>query len=177
MSSTPNNNNSTNNNHQNNVIRPFGCSSMECGYCKGERASLVKKQASDCSKSYGMLADKITPVVYEGLVNRGWRRSGIHLYKPSNFESCCPTLTIRLLADQFQATKSQQKLSRKVHNLLHPPQSQQQQQQLPSKKKKIKASKLKQPPPQKKNNYYEQMMRKSGTITVMNEQKRQPQDQ
>lgn len=104
-----------------NVIRPFGYSSMECGYCKGARSSVVSKTPKDCSKSFGILAEAMTPKVYEELVYRGWRRSGIHLYKPSNFESCCPTLTIRLLADQFQPSKSQMKTQRKFRQLLVPP--------------------------------------------------------
>jgi arginine-tRNA-protein transferase len=77
----------------------------------------------------------MTPFLYEGFVYRGWRRSGIHLYKPCNFDSCCPTLTIRLPAAQFVATKSQKKLLRKMETLLSgttttggPPKQQQQQQ-------------------------------------------------
>lgn len=103
------------------AIRPFGYSQMECGYCKGSRASLLpNRSAKDCSKSYGMLADSMTPEVYEGLLYRGWRRSGVHLYKPSNFESCCPTMTIRLEAAKFKPTKSQAKVGRKLENLLSP---------------------------------------------------------
>lgn len=104
-----------------NIIRPFGYSSMECGYCKGTRASVISKTPTDCSKSYGILAESMTPPVYEALVYRGWRRSGIHLYKPTNFESCCPTLTIRLLTDQFHPTKSQAKIQRKLRQLLVEP--------------------------------------------------------
>jgi arginine-tRNA-protein transferase len=105
-----------------NVIRPFGYSVSDCGYCKGERASLLPGYVSpnDSSKSWGMLADVMTPKSYEEFLARGWRRSGIHMYKPCNFESCCPTLTIRLLASRFQMTKSQSKVMRKMQNLLSP---------------------------------------------------------
>jgi arginine-tRNA-protein transferase len=110
-----------------NVVRPFGYSSMECGYCKGARASVVKtspasasRTSQDCSKSFGMLTESMTPQVYEAFLYRGWRRSGIHLYKPANFESCCPTLTIRLKVDQFEPTKSQSKIQRKLRQLLNP---------------------------------------------------------
>lgn len=103
------------------IFRVFGYSAMECGYCKGNRAHLVKKTASDCSKSYGMLADEMTAEAYERFLSCGWRRSGIHLYKPCNFESCCPTLTIRLAAPKFSITKSQQKVLNKMQNLLHSP--------------------------------------------------------
>ena len=49
------------------IFRVFGYSAMECGYCKGNRAHLVKKTASDCSKSYGMLADEMTAEAYKKL--------------------------------------------------------------------------------------------------------------
>ena len=111
---------SNNNNPSSNVMRPFGYSSTECGYCKGDRAYLVNKTPKDCSKSYGMLADQMSAGIYEKFVERGWRRSGIHLYRPCNFESCCPTLTIRLLAPQFEITKSQQRVAKKMQNLLEP---------------------------------------------------------
>ena len=105
------------------VIRPYGYAETECGYCKGSRASLLEKvgknkDPTNCSKSYSVLADTMTPSVYEGFMNRGWRRSGIHLYKPCNFESCCPTITIRLKAQNFYPTKSQRKVSNKMTNLL-----------------------------------------------------------
>lgn len=104
-----------------NVVRPFGYSSMECGYCKGQRAPLVSKTPGDCSKSFGMLAESMTPQTYEHFLYRGWRRSGIHLYRPDNFESCCPALTIRLRVEHFQPTKSQAKLQRKLQTLLLQP--------------------------------------------------------
>lgn len=103
-----------------NVIRPLGYNTMECGYCKGQRAMTMNppKSSTECSKSFGLLVDALTPELYEKLICRGWRRSGIHLYKPSNFECCCPTISIRLLVDQFVPTKSQSKLLRKLDNLM-----------------------------------------------------------
>ncbi|KAL3932881.1 MAG: hypothetical protein SGBAC_010641, partial [Bacillariaceae sp.] len=105
------------------VIRPFGYSTSDCGYCKGERATLLpgNVSANDCSKSWGMLADVMTASAYEEFIAKGWRRSGVHLYKPCNFESCCPTFTIRLMADRFAMTKSQGKVLKKMKNLLQPP--------------------------------------------------------
>lgn len=105
-----------------NSIRPFGYSTSDCGYCKGERAKLLPGNVSpnDSSKAWGMLADAMSTKTYEEFIARGWRRSGIHLYKPCNFESCCPTLTIRLKADQFQMTKSQAKVMKRMQNLLKP---------------------------------------------------------
>lgn len=101
-----------------NIIRPYDYTESDCGYCKGSRCHLVNKPRSACSKSYSLLADSMTPSLYEGFVYRGWRRSGIHLYKPCNFESCCPTLTIRLPTVEFVPSKSQSKLLRRMHHLV-----------------------------------------------------------
>ena len=126
------------------VIRPYGYSNQKCGYCRGARSSLptssppsssssssLPSQQSLSSRSYSVLADSISPTVYEGLIHRGWRRSGVHLYKPQNFSSCCPTLTTRLLTKDFRPTKSQRKVLKKMENTLKPlpvsPQSGQQQ--------------------------------------------------
>ena len=117
------------------VIRPYGYSESKCGYCKGSRSNLLpahvstitqpqpssSKSSSLSSKSYSVLADSISPTLYEGLIHRGWRRSGVHLYKPQNFSSCCPTLTTRLLTKEFAPTKSQRKVLKKMKTILRPP--------------------------------------------------------
>lgn len=108
------------------VIQPYGYSESKCGYCKGSRSNLPPSndnsssspQQSLSSKSYSVLADSISPTMYEGLIVRGWRRSGVHLYKPQNFSSCCPTLTTRLLTKDFRPTKSQRKILKKMENIL-----------------------------------------------------------
>mmetsp|Transcript_9486 Transcript_9486/g.23280 ORF Transcript_9486/g.23280 Transcript_9486/m.23280 type:complete len:803 (-) Transcript_9486:39-2447(-) len=124
------------------IIRPYGYSVSKCGYCKGSRSNVIQEHesvsqsnssspisttdASDsssskmslASKSYSVLADSISPSLYEGLINRGWRRSGLHLYKPQNFSSCCPTLTTRLLTRNFEPSKSQRKVLKKMDNIL-----------------------------------------------------------
>jgi len=83
-------------------------------------SSSPTSKSSKSSKSYSVLADSISPSLYEELINRGWRRSGVHLYKPQNFSSCCPTLTIRLLTREFKPTKSQRKILKKMENILRP---------------------------------------------------------
>ena len=72
----------------------------------------------ESSKSYSILASHLTPACYELLIERGWRRSGSAIYKPSNFVSCCPALTIRLHAFQFRPTKSQKVVLRRMDQLL-----------------------------------------------------------
>lgn len=62
----------------------------------------------------------MTPETYEGYLYRGWRRSGTYLYKPNNWLSCCPALTIRLPVQKFQPSKSQRKVAKKMEHLLHP---------------------------------------------------------
>lgn len=125
-----------------NVIRPYGYSVSKCGYCKGSRSHLLQtpepipvlqtsnhasssptptsKSSKMTSKSYSVLADSVSPALYEDLINKGWRRSGVHLYKPQNFSSCCPTLTTRLLTREFKPTKSQRKVLKKMKNILRP---------------------------------------------------------
>ena len=63
--------------------------------------SIDKIDSTKTSKSYGLLFDSIPYDTYEDLINRGWRRSGKHLYRPHNFESCCPALSIRLESSKF----------------------------------------------------------------------------
>ena len=129
------------------VIRPYGYSITKCGYCKGSRSNLIKEPESAsapskvnppsltphstkssasklslASKSYSVLADTVSPTLYEELIHMGWRRSGLHLYKPQNFSSCCPTLTTRLLTREFQLSKSQRRVLKKVEKLFMPSQ-------------------------------------------------------
>ena len=128
-----------------NVIRPYGYSVSKCGYCKGSRSDLFREDESSisqsdmssaplctnswaskpslASKSYSVLADSISPKLYEGLINLGWRRSGMHLYKPQNFSSCCPALTTRLLTKEFKPSKSQRKILKKMERIMGSPEN------------------------------------------------------
>jgi arginyl-tRNA--protein-N-Asp/Glu arginylyltransferase len=36
--------------------------------------------------------------VYQGMIDRGWRRSGLYCYKPDLKRSCCPQYTIKYAA-------------------------------------------------------------------------------
>ena len=103
-----------------NTVRLYGSSNIDCGYCKGERAALVKKTKETSSKAYTVVAERILPSLYEEFLCRGWRRSGISMYKPDNWESCCPAFTIRLPVDQFVPSKSQKKIIKRMERLLSP---------------------------------------------------------
>lgn len=39
----------------------------------------------------------LTPINYQNLIDRGWRRSGKYVYKPILNKTCCPAYTIRLV--------------------------------------------------------------------------------
>uniref|UniRef100_A0A023GCT0 Arginyl-tRNA--protein transferase 1 n=1 Tax=Amblyomma triste TaxID=251400 RepID=A0A023GCT0_AMBTT len=79
-----------------------------CGYCKSESTSL----------SCGMWAHRLTAGIYDDLLNRGWRRSGEYCYKPMMQKTCCCQYAIKLDVDNFQLSKSQKKLLKRVHKFL-----------------------------------------------------------
>jgi arginine-tRNA-protein transferase len=105
----------------NNSVRLYGSALVECGYCKGARASHVHKEKNASSKAYSILADSLEASLYEDFLYAGWRRSGNALYQPDNWESCCPALTIRMAVELFQPTKSQKKVARQMKRLLEGP--------------------------------------------------------
>ncbi|RFU26047.1 hypothetical protein B7463_g10299, partial [Scytalidium lignicola] len=57
--------------------------------------------------SYYATTTRLSPQFYEGLVNRGWRRSGTLVYKPDQRASCCPQYTIRLDSHALHISKDQ----------------------------------------------------------------------
>ncbi|XP_062511541.1 arginyl-tRNA--protein transferase 1-like [Corticium candelabrum] len=74
-----------------------------CGYCKNPNGSF----------SRGMWAHRMTCQDYEDLIDRGWRRSGKYVYKPTMKKSCCPPYTIRCDSTEFRLSKSQKKVLKK----------------------------------------------------------------
>lgn len=79
-----------------------------CGYCKG----------SSGSKSDGMWAHSLTVQDYQDMIDRGWRRSGCYCYKPRMESTCCPQYTIKCEILDFQMSKSQKKVIKKVNRYL-----------------------------------------------------------
>ncbi|KAF9186190.1 Arginyl-tRNA--protein transferase 1 [Haplosporangium sp. Z 767] len=90
------------------VITPYGTNISSCGYCKSSRGS----------HTYGMLAHLMTCKDYQKLVNRGWRRSGKYLYKPNLRDSCCPQYTIRMKANEFEASKHQRQAVNRFNHFI-----------------------------------------------------------
>lgn len=138
-------------------VRLFGHSESECGYCKGKRSGIVGKTPGTSSRAYAMLCNELEPELYERLLRRGWRRSGVALYKPDNWESCCPAISIRMPVDRFRPTKSQRKIKHKMESLLR-----------------LSAPKNPRTSPLKKKSYrppnpVETYIRDSGTVHCLNE--------
>ncbi|XP_047739777.1 arginyl-tRNA--protein transferase 1 isoform X3 [Hyalella azteca] len=83
-------------------------SGYRCGYCK----------SSNANYSHGMHAYCLTVDHYQGLIDRGWRRSGSYCYKPTMHRTCCPAYTIRCHAPSFHLSKSQKKVLKRMNNFL-----------------------------------------------------------
>ncbi|KAF9315504.1 Arginyl-tRNA--protein transferase 1 [Podila horticola] len=90
------------------VITPYGDNVSSCGYCK----------SSHGSRTYGMSAHLMTCKDYQKLINRGWRRSGRYLYKPNLRDSCCPQYTIRMKANEFEASKHQRQIVNRFNHFI-----------------------------------------------------------
>ncbi|WWD21514.1 hypothetical protein CI109_106000 [Kwoniella shandongensis] len=96
------------------LLTPYGYSSGSCGYCTPSGTRSVKKESS----KYGMETDQMTPQYYQGLVDRGWRRSGNYVYHPDMARTCCPQYTIRLDALHFQANKKHKQVVNRFNRYL-----------------------------------------------------------
>ncbi|KAF2016875.1 arginine-tRNA-protein transferase 1 [Aaosphaeria arxii CBS 175.79] len=81
-------------------LSPLGYSSESCGYCK-DASTGRRSPKSHSGASYYVSSKGLTVGVYQGLVDRGWRRSGTILYKPDVLRHCCPHYTIRLPVESF----------------------------------------------------------------------------
>lgn len=79
-----------------------------CGYCN----------SPDSNNSHGMWAHILTVQDYQDLIDRGWRRSGKFCYKPTMEQICCPLYTVRCHATNFQLSKSQKKVIKRVNRYL-----------------------------------------------------------
>ncbi|KAH9965738.1 arginine-tRNA-protein transferase [Russula dissimulans] len=84
------------------VVEPYPPFNSSCGYCKDPNESNFQAAS--------LHAYRMSCSVYQGMIDRGWRRSGLFCYKPDLKRSCCPQYTIKLDATEFRASKSQRKL-------------------------------------------------------------------
>ncbi|XP_068755568.1 arginyl-tRNA--protein transferase 1-like isoform X2 [Montipora capricornis] len=92
------------------IVEYFGGDSEghRCGYCK----------SSNTNFSHGMWAHTMTCWDYQDLIDRGWRRSGNYVYKPTMKKLCCPMYTIKCDAGAFNPSKSQKKVLKKMTKFL-----------------------------------------------------------
>lgn len=86
-------------------VQIYGEGPSECGYCK----------SSDKRLSFGVMSSKgaLPAVDYQALIDVGWRRSGCYLYRPNNFRTCCPNITIKLDCTRFEMNKAQRRVLRR----------------------------------------------------------------
>ncbi|EQC38432.1 hypothetical protein SDRG_04141 [Saprolegnia diclina VS20] len=90
------------------VVRLYGSRPTQCGYCAAKKES----------RQYVLEAISLAIDDYQALIDRGWRRSGMHLYQPDRDEICCVPYTIRLHAPQFTPSKAHVRVQRKLEAFL-----------------------------------------------------------
>lgn len=91
------------------IIEYFGPSNDgKCGYCK----------KTGNYNSSGFWAHSLTCQDYQDMINRNWRRSGQYCYKPDNKNTCCVMYTIKCDSSNFNMTKSQKKVMKRMNAFL-----------------------------------------------------------
>lgn len=65
-----------------------------------------------------MQSYRLTGDDYQKLIDRGWRRSGKHLYNPINRNTCCPNYPLSCDASRFKFTRSQRKCIENLNSFL-----------------------------------------------------------
>ncbi|XP_072335418.1 arginyl-tRNA--protein transferase 1 isoform X2 [Scyliorhinus torazame] len=83
-------------------------SDYRCGYCGSD----------DGKVSAGMWAHTMSVQDYQDLIDRGWRRSGMYVYKPTMNQTCCPQYTIRCHILDVKPSKSSKKALKKMTRFL-----------------------------------------------------------
>ncbi|KAI3734953.1 hypothetical protein L6452_14435 [Arctium lappa] len=99
----------SNNGRGESVVVDVGRLRSSCGYCKS---------GSHTSITHGLRAHSLTVDDYQGLLDRGWRRSGCFLYKPEMEKTCCPSYTIRLKASDFVPSKEQVRVAKRMQRFI-----------------------------------------------------------
>ncbi|KAF8592679.1 hypothetical protein K439DRAFT_1504475 [Ramaria rubella] len=98
------------------VLALTGPYSSTCGYCAEQPGS---RSSSNSSHSYGAYPAYLLPCsVYHDMLDHGWRRSGVFLYKPDMKRTCCPQYTIRLDALEFSPSRSQRQVTNRFNRYI-----------------------------------------------------------
>lgn len=79
-----------------------------CSYCKGKNTT-----SSRGWSTAGFVCNKMSPLLYQILMERGWRRCGTYYYKANMDRCCCRPYTIKLDVSEYKARKSHRKLMKK----------------------------------------------------------------
>ncbi|KAF9130568.1 Arginyl-tRNA--protein transferase 1 [Mortierella sp. 14UC] len=82
------------------IIKPVGFTIASCGYCHRDNSAHV----------YGAFAYKLTCQDYQDLIDHGWRRYGLYLYKPN--------LRDRLSASEFKPSKGQRRTVARINRYM-----------------------------------------------------------
>ncbi|KAF9103736.1 Arginyl-tRNA--protein transferase 1 [Mortierella sp. GBA35] len=82
------------------IVKPVGFTIASCGYCHGDNSAHV----------YGAFAYKLTCQDYQDLIDHGWRRYGLYLYKPN--------LRDRLNATDFKPSKGQRRTVARINRYM-----------------------------------------------------------
>ncbi|ODQ67270.1 hypothetical protein NADFUDRAFT_40437 [Nadsonia fulvescens var. elongata DSM 6958] len=115
----------------NNIISPgWYRQGGECGYChdlpKGphqqSNSDIGRTETSPIKSSrnntFNFFAQRLDMDTYVKLLNRGYRRSGSHIYKPDARNSCCSMYSIRVPVDQYKASKEQRQSINRFNEML-----------------------------------------------------------
>jgi len=94
--------------------------------CSNEQTLSYDFQNS--SRAFNASFSRLQSFDYQKMIDCGWRRCGKLLYKPDNWNSCCPSIPIRLDTTEFKPSKRQRKawqhfnqmlVNKDVHNSKH----------------------------------------------------------
>lgn len=92
-----------------NVVEGQVLYNSSCGYCKSN---------ADTSVAYGLWSHSLSVQDYKDLLDLGWSRDGMFLYRPVAEKSCCKAYTIRLKVDLFYKSKEQIRVLRRMERYL-----------------------------------------------------------
>ena len=108
------------------IVEPYAPYNSNCGYCHNQSqmnfiAASLNAYRMSCSvwlprhqprgrmlahptgaRTLGPLPRTTYAKVYQGMIDRGWRRSGLYCYKPDLKRSCCPQYTIKCVPSPLE---------------------------------------------------------------------------
>ena len=97
-----------------------------CGHLLPEEESFGSRDSDDsnelCDTPRDCCWQPRAQKVYQGMIDRGWRRSGLFCYKPDLKRSCCPQYTIKCVRPRLLHLHQSETLGRSTPlSFLFPP--------------------------------------------------------